>query len=602
MPGDYLKNAFRHLYRVRIFTCIQILGLAAGLATSMLIFHYVIFETGFDTFYPHYERIYRLRCERISQEETTARFASCCPAAPPLIRARYPEVEAIARIHRCQANFSYEDRVFTEYRMFFAEPDFLRIFPLPLRQGNLPDGLRDPNTAFISAATARKYFGDSDPMDRVIQVDKHTAYKITGVFEDIPANSHLHFDILLSYPNLRALYDVNMEESWGHTGFYTYLRLRENADACAFRNRLPQLVQSEFGEELGKYQMELELQLQPLKDIHLHSRFMQEYEPGGNAMSVQILTGIAFFILFFAWINDINLASAIALRRGKEIGLRKAVGAGRLQIMGQSLLETGIVHFLAVLLGLTLLSMGIPFFDRLIHAPLGRQLWLQGWFWASLAIFFVGGVIAAGMYPALILTRHQPVEALYRYSAPSTAGPGMRQLLVLVQFVISLFLITITFTLYQQLSFMKNQETGFRTDGIVVIQAPRVRPTEYGTTFTTFKELLHQQPGITGIAHVTEVPGRRLLWDAGGIYPQGAVITHSRNYKIVGIDEDFVGLFRLELLAGRNFKGEYEIDRQSLLLNESAVEWLGFADALSALGEKVDYWGDVYTVVGVLKN
>lgn len=602
MTMEYLKNAVRHLYRVRIFTLIQVFGLAAGLATSLMIFHYVIVETGFDTFYPHHPRIYRLRCERTSQEETTARFASCCPAAAPLIRERYPEVEVIARIHRYRANVSYEDKVFTENRLFFAEPDILRIFPFPFRHGHPADGLREPDTAFISVSTARKYFGEADPLGRVIHLDKHSGYKITGVFEDVPPASHLQVDILLAYPNLLKLYGDEIEKSWGHTGFHTYLRLRPDADPLALQAKLPRLVETEFGAVLEQYQMKMDLRLQPLTDIHLNSRFMQELEPGGNAAAVEMLTGIAFFLVLIAWINDINLSTAIALKRGKEIGLRKALGAGRWQLMGQALLETAVVHGLAVLLGLVLLSLCVPLFHQLSRTPIDPSLWQQGWFWAILALLLAGGILVAGLSRALALARHKPVEALYRNTAPPVSGLNIRQLLVLVQFVIAICLITGTFALYQQLSFMKNQNPGFRSSGIVTIMAPRVRATEYRTTFAAFRDLLLQQPGITGIAHVTEVPGRQILWDAGGIFRQGAGITHSRNYKIVGVDEHFVDLFDLEIVAGRNFRSEYAGDASALLLNEVAVEWLGFAGPRSALGQKVNYWGDIYTVVGILKN
>jgi putative ABC transport system permease protein len=599
---QYLRNVYRRLFRTRINSIIQIAGLAVAMASSLLILHYVFFETGYDTFHPDHQRIYRLRCERTTQEGTTARFASCCPAAGPLIRERYPQVERLARIIRYPASVSYENRIFTEEKMFFAEPDFLDIFPFPFLSGNPRTGLRQPNTAFIAASTARKYFGDADPMGRTISVDKKTQYKITGVFADLPVNTHLRLDILLSYPNLLNIYGKEIEESWGHTGFFTYIRMRPGADAAAFESKLPELVQAEFGEVLREYRLHMSLLLQPLKDIHLHSNYMQEYEIGGNAEAVRILAIIALIIILIAWINYINLATAGALQRAREIGLRKAVGAGRRQIIGHSLLETSLVNLVASLLALLLISLFLPLFDTLTGSRMGEQIWSQPWFWLTLGVLLVAGVILSGIHPALVLAGFRPADALYRHSGLLARGLNLRQLLVLVQFIIALFMITITFTLFEQLSFMKSQDLGFNPRSVLTVKAPRVRQSDYLTTFNTFKDLLLQKPEIKGITHVTEVPGRQILWDAGGIFRQGADISHSKNYKIVGIDDDFLDVFDLAPLHGRNFKREYAADHNALLVNELAAKWLGFDDPRSALEQKVNYWGDIYTIVGVLPN
>jgi putative ABC transport system permease protein len=518
------------------------------------------------------------------------------------IRGRYPEVEKIARIFRYPASVSFGDNKFFENRMFFAEPDFLAILKFKFIKGDPLNGIREPNKAFISQSTAQKYFGDQNPVGKTISVDKKNDYQISGVFADIPQNSHLKFDILLSYPNLISIYGQDIEDSWGDTGFFTYILFKPLADAQAFESKMPALVESEWGDVLKKYRLKCELKLQRLTDIHLTSHFMQEYEANGDLDTVNFLTIIAAFIIIIAWVNYVNLSTARSLTRAKEVGLRKVVGASRVQLVVQFFIETIIINAMAVLLTCGLVELVLPFFGRLSGTPMTYHIWTQSWFWFALCIMFISGVFLSGLYPVLVLSSFKPAAVLKGKLGNSAEGINLRKVLVVFQFVMALVLITCTMTVYRQLAFMKNQDLGFSLDRIIVIKAPRVRDASFDSKLQTFKEILLSDSNVNKFCVVTEVPGRQIYWDAGAIRRAGTDEGESKNYLIVGVDYDFVDLFDLKLVAGRNFSKEFPADKEALMLNETAANWLGFTDSRSAIGEKIDYWGDIYTVIGVLKD
>jgi len=322
MVLNFIRVAFRNLLKNKLITFINLLGLTTGMATGLLLLFYVHYEKSYDHFYPNHDRIYRLRYERTSADGASVRFASCCPPAALRIRELYPEVEKIARIYRYPVLVSHEQKRFIEERLFFAEPEIFDIFSWTFLSGDPRSGIREPNTAFISRSTATKYFGNQDPIGKVIRLDQKTEYVVTGVYEDMPGNSHIKCDILLAFPNLISMFGTWIEEAWGYTGFFTYLLFRQGNDPFEFSNKLANLVETEFGEILKSYNLTCELPLQPLADIHLNSHFMQEYEVNGNRNTVTFLLIIALFILFIAWMNYINLTTARSLTRAREVSLQ----------------------------------------------------------------------------------------------------------------------------------------------------------------------------------------------------------------------------------------------------------------------------------------
>jgi putative ABC transport system permease protein len=601
---NYLKTAIRNTKRNVLFSSIAILGLAVGMAAFLLILHYVNFEKSYDRFHKDSERIYRLRYERTSEEGQKVQFASCCPPAADVIRGVYPEVEEIARIFRYRAVVSpkNQDIQFTEERMYFMESEFFNILDFALIDGDPIQGIRKANNAFMSRSTAKKYFGDNAPVGQTFTVDGKVDYVLTGIFEDIPPNSHLKFDIVLSYQNLLSIYSSEVLQSWGHTGFFTYIRLRPDVDPASFEKKMVNLVETHAGEMMRFYKVAIELKMQPLTDIHLTSHFMQEYEINGNRASVNILLIVAFFILLIAWINDVNLSTSRSLTRAKEVGLRKVVGASRSQVIAQFLFETSIIYALAMIITFFLVIEFLPLFNRITGTPLRDGFWTLTGFWLPLVVLFIGGILLSGSYPVVALSAYKPAVVLRGILRSAPEGMNLRKSLVVFQFVMAIVLITATFSIDHQIDFMKNQELGFDMEQVLVVNTPRVRYEAFKESFPTFKEELLRQFPIEKICVVTEVPGRQIIWDNGGIHRAGADKSQGKNYQIVGVDYDFVDVFDLNILLGRNFSREFPADKNALILNETAVKWMGFGSNEDALGKEVDYWGELYPIIGVLAD
>ncbi|TNF39397.1 MAG: FtsX-like permease family protein [Bacteroidetes bacterium] len=599
MKSYFLKIGLRNLLKNSSFSLINIFGLAAGITAFLLIFSYVRYEKSYDRQHQLSERIYRLRYERSSAEGESVKFASCCPPAAIRIRELYPEVEMIARVFRYRATVIFGDRKFYEERMFFAEPQIFDVFDIGMVTGDPSSGISSANTAFISESCARKYFGSSDPMGQTINVDREMSFVVTGIFRDFPGNSHIKMDIMLSWPNLLTHYGPDIEMSWGDTGFFTYLVLNQSADPQVFEEKLRDLVEKDFGEVLRYYKLTLDLKVQPLTDIHLNSSFMQELEVNGNRDTVTLLSIIAFFILIIAWVNYINITTARSMTRAKEVGLSKAVGSSRMQLMSRFFVETVLVNFAAMAISMVFIAAAWPSFSDFTGIPSGDAPWQEGWFWITSIVLFACSVVLSGTYPVLVLTSFKTSETLRGRYVSSGSGIVVRKALVTFQFVMAISLITCTILVFRQVEFFRKQDRGIETRNVLAVRAPRVRDEAFGNKLLTFKEELLKNQAIEMFSVGTEVPGRQILWDAGGIFRVGS--DQSKNYQIIGMDYDYLPLLGAEIVAGRNFDRSFS-DSSSLILNETAVRWMGFESPEEAVNQKVNYWGNIYSVAGVVKD
>jgi putative ABC transport system permease protein len=600
MKFYFFKIAIRNIAANRLYSSINILGLAVGITAFLLIFLYVRYEKSYDTFYRNSDRIYRLRYERSSAEGESVKFASCCPPAALRIRELYPEVEMIARIFRYRATVIFGEKKFFEERMYFAEPQIFEVFDFKLITGDRLNGLKNANCAFISQTYARKYFGSNDPMGQTITVDKEMSFVVTGIFSDIPANSHLKFDILLSWPDLLTHYGPDIEFSWGDTGFFTYFVLKPSVSPGEFEEKLKLLVDRDFGEALREYKLTCDLRVQPLEDIHLRSAYMQEMEVNGNGDTVMILGVVAIFILIIAWVNYINITTARSLTRAAEVGLSKVSGATGGQLSLQFFIETFLINIAAFIASLILLMVLLPMFYNMTGIPSDYILWGKRWFWSMLGILFVSSVIISGTYPVFILTSFKISEVLKGRYIHSKSGILIRKVLVVFQLFMAISLITCTLLVFRQVRFLKGQDKGINISDIIAVRAPRVRDASFSSKVSTFREELKKNQVIEKFCVGTEVPGRQILWDAGGIFRVGS--DQSKNYQIVGIDYDYLDLLEANMIAGRNFDRSFSSDSASLLLNEKATRWMGFASPDEAVNQMVNYWDKIYTIVGVVKD
>ena len=600
MKSYYFKIAVRNILKNKLFSLIDITGLSVGITAFFLILLYVRYEKSYDIFYKNSNNIYRLRYERSSAEAESVKFASCCPPAGLRIRELYPEVEKIARIFRYRATIIFGDKKFYEERIYFAEPQIFDVFDFELVTGDRSKGIANADCAFISESYSRKYFGDLDPLGKTINVDKEMSFVITGIFRDIPENSHLKFDILLSWPNLLTHYGPDIEFSWGDTGFFTYFVLKPSVSPYEFEKKLEPLVEREFGEELRSYKLTLDLKVQPITDIHLNSHYMQEMELNGNKDTVVILSIIAFFILAIAWVNYINITTARSLTRATEVGLSKIAGARRSDLTVQFFTETLLINCAAFITSAILLLVLLPAFSNITGISGGYILWTKQWFWWTFSALFFSSIFLSGIYPVLVLTSFKPAEVLKGKFIHSVSGIVIRKVLVLFQLLMAICLITCTMFVFKQVRFMQAGDKGISVSNILAIRAPRVRDPSFGSKLLTFKEELLKNQLITRFSVGTEIPGRQILWDAGGIFRVGS--DQSKNYQILGIDYDYLDLLEAKIIAGRNFDRSFLTDSSSLILNEKATKWMEFGSPSDAVNKKVNYWDKIYTIVGVVKD
>ncbi len=595
MLRNYIKIALRNLTKNKLFFGINALGLAVGMAACLLILLYVTYERSYDAFHPGIERLYRVELDSYQNGKLAFKSATSYPAIAPTLQKDFPEVEATARLYDANdAVVSYENQRFREDNFYFADSSIFKVLHLPLVNGNPATALQGPGGVVLSESTARKYFGSADPMGKIIKLDRD-AYQVRGVFREYPKNSHLELDLLFSY--LRV---PDAQTSWGWYDFFTYVKLRPGTDPARFGAKMRDLVMRYDGGDHKKAGFKVELLLQPVRDIHLTSRLNQEAEVNGDGGAVTVLTLIAFFILAIAWINYINLATARAADRAKEVGIRKAVGAERGQLIGQFLLESFLLNALAVVLALLLVGLSLSGFNALTGRPLSLADWFRDGLWVPGLGVFVIGTLLSGLYPAFVLSGFRPVAVLKGNVRVASGGLSLRQALIVAQFTASIVLLIGTLTVYRQLRYMQSQDLGFDLDQTLVVRGAGVRDSTYEAQANSFKQEVLREGLATKATASAYVPGIEILWTNNARrldFPNAP-----RNiFYFTSYDYEFVDAYGIQLAAGRNFSRQFGTDRQGVMLNESAVSLLGFKNPVEAIGKRVAVY-DTLTVVGVVKN
>jgi putative ABC transport system permease protein len=606
MLRNYFKIAWRNLIRNKAFSAINILGLAIGIAACVLILQYVTFELSYDDFHTKSDRIYRVLQERYDKGKLSTQWAGGAQAAGNSFKANFGEVEDYVKVLKRRALIAdYGEKSLKVERPFIASESFFKIFSYPLLAGNVNTVLSEPNTVALSESVAKRLFGNENPMGKTIKINQQKAVKVTGVYQDMPANTHLHADLLI--PHLTFIQEVgkdnNPDNAWMWDGAMSYLLLRPDANPKALEAKFVPYIQKTIGAELKKYDADAVYTLQPLRDIHLYSHFMEEAEPNGDGKTVYLLLGIAFFIVVIAWVNYINLATARAINRAKEVGVRKAVGSLRGQLIRQFMTESVVLNGLAVGLALLLVAGTIPAFNQLSGQTLSLSLLGSSRFWLPLIGLFVIGAFLSGLYPAFVLSGFQPVSVLKGKVSASRQGIILRKSLVVFQFAASLFLLVGTLAVFHQIQYMRAQSLGINIDQTLVINPPIIKTdSTFMRQMVAFKEELLRQPAIRNIAASSVVPGQASDWNAGGIRLKGADESKSKQYRVIGVDYDFLKTFDLKLLAGRNFSKEFGTDPKAVIFNKMAVKQLGFDQPDQAIGKQIDFWGETFTLVGVTDN
>ena len=601
MIKNYLTSAIRYISRNKAFTAINILGLAIGISACMLITQYVLHEFSYDDFNVKKDRISRVQLDRYNKGEISTRWAAGCAGIGPDLKSNFPEVERYVRLRGTQPLLAHGDVFFQEDAVYFASEEFFRMFSVKLISGTDSLVLKEPFKIVLSQRLAKKYFGDEDPMGKMIRSNGKTDYQVTGVFEDLPNNTHMKIDALMSFESLKKLWNDPIM-SWQWDSFMTYIELNEKSDPKTFEAKLPAFVQKHEGEKLKQFNADMVFHLQPLTSIHLDSDFMFEFKPNGNRESTYFLAIVAVLILVIAWINYVNLSTAKSIERAREVGVRKVMGSFRGQLVQQFLFESLLLNSVAVILAVLLVVAFTPWFGQLAGRDLDYLLFKQSMFWIWMAILIIAGALFSGLYPAFVLSGFKPVEVLKGRFKNTGQGVYFRKGMVIVQFVASITLIIGTYTVYQQIKFMRQQKLGVDVDQTLVVHSPNVVDSTYEQKFTVFKEQIKQHSEVVAVSAATTVPGRQPEWNAGGIRRLSQREDESNQYRVIMMDHDFIPSYGLEVIAGRAFSGEVAHEYKNVLINESGSRKMGFAKPEDAINDQIFFWGDTFKIVGVLKN
>ena len=606
MFKNYFKMAWRNIKRNKLFSFINILGLSIGIALCFIIMLYVQDELSYDKFNTNADNIARIVFHaNISGGEINESIVMA-PVAQTM-KKDFPEVQDATRLVQSgSGKITYKDKAFKDDRFVFVDPNFFSLFTLPTIEGDTKTALLQPHTVVITKSTAQKYFGKEDAIGKLLGFNNNTEfYKVTGVIKDIPANSHFHFDM---FGSMTGFKDAT-SDSWMGGNYYTYLLLKPSTDYNKMEARFPAMVAKYMGPQIQQnLGMSLEqfrtkgnsfgFALQPLTAIHLHSATNNEFEPGGNATYVYIFAGIAIFMLIVACINFINLSTASASKRAKEVGIRKVAGSGRLQLISQFLSESMLISIIALVIAIGLVELVLPASNQIS----GKQLSLSIQpLLAFVALGLLVGIVA-GIYPAFYLSSFKPISVLKGRFTTNNKSFGLRSSLVVFQFFISVGLIIGTIVVYQQMKFIQTRNLGYNKDQLITL------PNSYalGKNQHAFKQQMLQDPRIVNGTMSYYKPAGPSDYNNALAYPQG-----NDNNVVDGVDyhvdEQYIPTFGMQMLAGRNFSTDFLTDSSGIILNETAVKALGFtmhnAVNKTVIRENSDRGINYpFHVIGVVKN
>jgi putative ABC transport system permease protein len=595
MLKNYFKIAVRNLWRHKVFSFINILGLAVGMAACFLIFLYVSFETSYDNFNTKASRIYRIVTDTKTPSETIKHALTTAPIATNLKRD-FPEIEDAVRLARDGFLVKKGNVKFQEENTVLADSTLFNIFDFPLIAGNKKTALTEPMSIILSQTAAKKYFGNSNPLGKqVLLTGAAINAKVTGVMKDIPKNSQIQADMFVSMSSYQQIYGYPTSDSeWTNHNYYSYILLKPHADAKAVEKKLPAFMEFHHGKEAKELQMQDYLSLEPLRDVYLKSK--RNGFVTGSMDNVYIFSMIAIFMLLIACINFINLTTARSAERAKEVGIRKVVGAARFQLTKQFISESVTICFIAFALSVLLCALALPVFNQLAGKQISSSIFNNP---SQVLILFLLSVIigiVAGFYPALVLSSFKPVSVLKGRFTTGTRGLILRKGLVVFQFTISIILIVGTIVVYTQLNYMRNQNLGFNKDQTMVIN------TNYDKSKEAFKESLASVPGVLSSTFSSSVPGS----DNTSAYSEmenAKGETQKTNLDLYFVDYDYIKQYDLKLVAGRSFSKDFPTDTtQAMVINESAARALGYSSPQQAVGRNFSQWGRQGKIIGVLKD
>jgi putative ABC transport system permease protein len=603
MFENYLKTALRNFWRYYGYSMINLAGLAIGLATCIIILTYISYELSFDKFHTDHEDVYRLAVKGRFAEDFFD-VAVSMPALPVALKEKYPEVMAFTRVNDYDANvfFSIGDRKFYGEGLYFVDSTFFEVFTFTMKTGDPSTALNEPYSLVISESVAEKYFGEGNPMGQVIRMNDQVSMKITGVLYDIPENSHMKFTMLGSISTLiREEGRQRYVDNWGSLFLHSYIRLAPGTGEDEFNKTISHAVRDAFGELADQYNIEMIPYLQRVADIHLRSNKMAELEPNSSMSYIYIFSAVAVFILVIACINFMNLSTARATRRSREVGMRKVSGATRQQLIWQFLSESFLYSLTALLLAFGIVEAVMPMFMNMTGLNLEQHFHRPFTVLVALGLSVVVGFLA-GAYPALVLSSFQPIRVIKGDLYKGMKQSVFRNLLVVAQFTISISLLISTWLIYKQMQFVQEKNLGYDQENLVVIPLKADRLKEKGESM---RQAFAQLPAVKMSAVTTSIPGRSM--DGSGYVPEGIDSKSPWIIYTLRGDYNMPEVLGMQLREGRWLSKQFGTDSSAAVINEALVRKLGWDEPV---GRKIFRFGDddgtegaepvTYTVVGVV--
>ncbi len=596
MLKNYLKVALRNLRRYKGYTFINIMGLAVGIAACVLIFLYVQNELSYDRFHENADRTYRLTADWSNRGDSRIHQLGTPYILAQTIRDNYPQVEHITQLCGPLGDIivKHNETAIKESDVFGAESSFFDVFSFPLIKGNPETSLKDPNTIVLSESLAAKFFGEEEPLNKTIKIQNQgewLLFKVTGVVQDGPQNSHFRFGMLIS---MRTLFP-EPSSGWTSNNYTTYITLKEGVTQSLMEEKLVEIDRVYF--EGGREHLPWIWTLMPITKIHLHADLVTGNQPNGSMAYVRLFTVVAVLILLIAGINFVNLATARSTRRAREVGLRKVVGSQRKQLIQQFLGESVLISLIALVLAVILIQAALPLYRNLTGKTLGLSYFGSPFVIPGLLFLALMVGILAGLYPAFFLSSFKLTDVL-KGSSLARRGKGtlfLRNGLVVFQFAMSILLIIASLVIFRQLNYIKNQRLGFNKEHVVVIH----NADTLGNQLDSFKALLKQHSHVLGVTAARSVPGRGTPnW---GIGVEGVPQERPLNMNFLTCDQDFAEVLDIEMIEGRFMSREFPSDKDAVVINKKAAEYFAIPDPI---GKKLRIWWTRknLTIIGIIDN
>mgnify|MGYP002619831030 CR=1 FL=1 len=580
MFKNFIITSFRSMLRHKSFSFINVVGLAIGLAACIIILLFIVDELSYDSFHDNSGRIHRITVHGVFGDNEFNSTYTPAPLAQAMLN-EFPEVEKITRLMlRPQRSVRVSDeKTFIEDRFFYADSSFFEIFSFRLISGDPATVLSEPGNIVLTKSTARRYFGEEDPIGKQLVEDNRFNYIVTGIVEDAPANSHFRFNVLASFTTL----PWHANPSWFNQSAQTYILLTENADTESVKEKLNPFLYNQIGEQLRQF-MGITLEefaesgqsygydLQPVTSIHLHSNLDGEYEANGSITYVYLFSVIAFFILFIACINFMNLSTARSAVRAKEVGVRKVLGSNRSDLIRQFLTEALLHNLLAMFMAILLVELSLPVFNQIAGKQLSLNLSHEWYIILLIPVFIVITSLLAGSYPAFYLSSFQPLKVIKGQLSRGMTKSRFRSILVLFQYSVSIVLLIATFIIFRQLQYIQQRDLGYEKENVIVVK----RVNGLGSGMPVYKNKILQNPDIIHASYSIDLPGDDFSSNSMGV--TGRPLDEVNIAMMMYADYDFIETLGMRITDGHYFRRAYSGDSLGVVLNQTAIRRLGIHD------------------------